>query len=117
MNTLEIKPCTIPLYISGKQFFISADKNFAVTLSMLADDAGTRAALASREGYDGTVGFLSHTVDTILGEGSVASIFDEREPDAFALCDIISYICDRFSEYRRERISAIKAGLRREDPL
>lgn len=114
MKTLELESCTIPLYISGKQFLIRADKNFADTLSMLSEEAGARAAAASREGYNGTLDFLSHTVDSLLGEGAVADIFVDDEPDVFALCEIISYVCDCFAEYRRSRISHLKAGLYKE---
>ncbi len=114
MKGLELPSGTIELFISGHSFTIKADSSFAETLSQLSEDAEYRAMLASESGsYSKTTEFLCYIIDTILGKGSVEAIFSEAEPNVFDLCEIIDYVCDEFSKYRKNRLDRLYKGITR----
>lgn len=105
------------LNISGHTFTILANSDLAERVALLAGEAALRADAAHESGeYDigGVCGFLCRIIDSLVGEGTVETIFGDDEPDVFDLCDIISYICDEFSAYRRRRLSRLAKDTDRE---
>lgn len=108
MNNFDFCNGYIPLFIGGNEFLIKPDSNFAKTLSSLSKEADVRADLAKHNGsHKKTSDFLCYVIDSLLGDNSCNRIFGDSEPDIFDLCDIISYICDSFSEYRSFRLSRL----------
>ncbi len=108
MNNFDFYNGYISLLIGGNEFSIKPDSNFANTLAALSKEADIRADLAKHNGgYTKTSDFLCHVIDSLLGDNSCNLIFKDSEPDIFDLCDIISYICDSFSEYRNFRLSRL----------
>ena len=108
MKELNLSSPAITLYISGNVFTINPDSAFAETVSALSNEAACQASLASgARGYSGARGFLCHAVNTLLGKNAIDTIFGSSEPDLFDLCDIISYVCDCFAEYRKARLNKL----------
>ncbi|MBQ7125113.1 MAG: hypothetical protein IJO00_01985 [Clostridia bacterium] len=108
MKELNLSSPAITLYISGNVFTINPDSAFAETVAILSNEAECQASLAEgSSGYSGARGFLCHAVNTLLGKNAINTIFGSSEPDLFDLCDIISYVCDRFAEYRKARINRL----------
>ena len=112
MKNLITKAPEIPLCINGKEFSFIPDSDFAERLSLLADEAGKRAAECEDEREDLTEAsaFLSYAVDTLIGDGAVEKIFGDVLPDPLDLCDILGYIADAFHSYRRSRLNRLKEG-------
>ena len=109
MKELKFHPGILSLRIAGKEFQVKPDSCFAEQLSLLAEEAGRRAAIAASSKATGEeiLEFLSYAIDSLVGEGTIELLFGEEEPDLFDLCDILSYLCDCFSEYRRERLARL----------
>ncbi len=102
---LELPECVIPLCINGKAFRLYATPDLSDSLVALAEEA-VRLSELTRDGKRSSVTakFLARAIDDILGDGAVSGIFGEREPDVYALCDIITYIAAGFFDYGKMRI-------------
>lgn len=113
MNELNLKKVTLSVTINGTEFPFIADQSFAMKISSLAKEAVRRAdacALSGCNDCNEASAFLSHAVDTLIGEGSSFKIFGEEYPDPIDLCDVLGLISDVFHAYRRERISRIRGA-------
>ncbi len=113
MNELIIKKVTLNVTINGIDFPFIADSTFAMKISSLAKEALKRADMCALTGcndYTEASKFLSHAVDTLIGEGSTQKIFGTEIPDPVDLCDVLGLIADIFHGYRRERIRRLKGG-------
>ncbi len=97
----------LSLNIGGHVFKVQATSRLAERVRLLAGEASEKAdeARENCEGdFRGVEDFLRCIVDTLIGEGTVDTVFGSDEPDVFDLCEIISYVCDEFSSYRRRRL-------------
>lgn len=104
MRELTFPDSTIPLCIAGKKFTVRPDRRFSETVRQLSRESERLAELAADGSSIEAEAFLCRAVDSLLGEGAVAVMFGEEEPDLFDLCDVIGYLCDRLSEYRDARL-------------
>ncbi len=111
MKELTLQQEVIVLYIAGNRFTVVPDSALADTIASLSCEAERLAFLASgSNSFSGTRKFLCCAVNSLIGENAVDAIFGDREPDIFDLCDIISYICERFSDYRKKRLDRLRRG-------
>ena len=110
MLNIDKDDSLISLNINGHVFTIRADSELAERVAMLAGEASVKADNArecDERDISGVCGFLCRIVNTLIGENTVETVFGDEEPDVFDLCDIISYVCDEFSEYRRKRLKRL----------
>ena len=111
MKELILDDCIINIKVNGLQFGFIPDTIFASKLSQLANEASRRAALCKMSGAnDGNEAsrFLSYVVDTLLGEGTVETIFGDTAPSPFDLCEIIDTISCEFHSYVKNRLDKLK---------
>ena len=114
MKELNLDPGILTVAINGKPFVFRADSAFAERACSLGNEAKRRALLAAAEGRhdpDGTKSFLIRAIDTLLGDGSITSIFGEASPDTLDLLDILDVIMSEFYRYRTERLARVKEGM------
>ena len=113
MNELILKKITLSVRINGMDFPFVADSKFAMRLSSLAKEAIRRAelcALTDCNDFSEASEFLSHAVDTLIGEGSSKKIFGAETPDPAELCEVLGLISDVFHCYRRSRIRELRGN-------
>lgn len=111
MKELILDDCIINIKVNGLQFGFIPDTVFASKLQALADEASKRANLCRISGAnDGSEAskFLSYVVDTLLGEGTVETIFGDTAPSPFDLCEIIDTISCEFHSYVKNRLDKLK---------
>lgn len=111
MNELIIEKVTLNVTINGTDYPFVADGEFARKISGLAKEASRRASICAITGCDDFTeasAFLSHAVDTLIGEGSSFRIFGTDYPDPVDICDVLGRISDVFFAYRRERIAKLR---------
>lgn len=111
MIEISRDPGIVSLLIHGREMSFRADAAFAHRLSLLATEASERAAVAKMtRSYQPkqVCEFLHTAIDTLLGEGTVASLFGEETPELLDLMDILTGVADAFHGYRAERLRRIK---------
>lgn len=111
MKELTLDPGILTVCIDGKLFPFRADSAFAGRVAALAVEASERAEeVKKRKTHDpaGVAAFLAYGVDYLLGEGTVTTLFGEREPELLDLCDILGAVADTFHDYRARRLRRLK---------
>lgn len=114
MTEIYIEEPIVRFKISGMDFDFIADTEFCKKLTSLADEASYKRRFGTVHGgnIDDAIGFLTHIIDTLIGEGTVESIYGGESPDPYALLDIINNISDAFHTYVKRRIRVIKEGMK-----
>jgi hypothetical protein len=114
MKELNLDSGVLRVKVDGKELSFRCDTEFAENAANLAEEAERRAMLAKAHNkntpYE-TSAFLSYAIDTLVGDGTVETLFGEDLPDAVALCEVLSLIIDAFDEYRRARLSRLTEGV------
>lgn len=108
MGNFKFKSNILSLNIDGNLFEVTMTPDFSGKLKELSAEAGimARGIIGTPSSGSAEVSaFLSYIIDTLVGEGTTDIIFRSRERDVFDLYDIISYICDEFSDYRLARLN------------
>jgi len=114
MKELKLDPALLAIAIEGHVYTFRADAAFAERVAQLAGEAERRSAMASAEERNdpvGTAAFLSYAVDSLLGDGTVETIFGADIPEILPLLDILDGIMTVFCDYRAARITQLKEGM------
>ncbi len=114
MKELKLDPAVLTVWIDGQEFTFRADTAFTKRVAELAAEAERRTAMASAVGRHNeaeVAAFLSHAVDSLLGDGASEIIFGEDVPEILSLLDILDVIMNAFREYRASRIARLKEGM------
>ena len=114
MKKLNLNPGILSVSREGHDFTFRADSAFAERVTELAGEAERRTAMAAAEGRHNeaeVTAFLSHAVDSLLGEGASDIIFGEDTPEILTLLDVLDVIMNAFREYRAARIAKLKEGI------
>ncbi len=113
MITRTLDPGILSLSIEGRKYTFQADSAFAEQVAILAEEAERRADMASadsRQNASEVAAFLSYAIDSLLGNGTVATVFGENEPEILSLLDILDGIMETFRQYRAGRLAKLKGG-------
>ncbi|MBQ4064943.1 MAG: hypothetical protein IJD10_02470 [Clostridia bacterium] len=111
---MELKPDNglLEVRVNGLALAFRADSAFAEKAARLGREAEERAAAAAAGVQDpqGVSAFLIRALDTLLGEGTVATVFGEGEIEILDLLDLLDLVMSEFHRYRAARIARLKEG-------
>lgn len=114
MKERKLDTGILTVSFEGHDFSFRSDSAFAEQVADLAEEAERRAVMASAEDRHDpveTAAFLSYAVDSLLGDGTIETIFGEDLPEILPLLDILEGIMEVFHQYRTARIAALKEGM------
>ncbi len=113
MKELNLDNGMLEVRVNGLTLTFRADSAFAEKTDRLGKEAEERAAAAAagRRDPDGVAAFLCRALDTLLGEGTVASIFGDEPPEILDLLDVLDLVMSEFHRYRTARIGRLKEGM------
>lgn len=106
MSTFQFQDNTIHLDIAGHKFQLAARQELAEKLIVAGkqmQEFGEACDEKDPEAFQKSVTFTHGVIDTLLGEGAAAKIFDGREADLYDCIDVFGYISSEVGAFMAQK--------------
>lgn len=106
MSTFQFQDNTIHLDIAGHKFQLAARQELAEKLIVAGkqvQEFGKACDEKDPEAFKKSVAFMHGVIDTLLGEGVSAKIFEGREADLYDCLDVFGYISSKVEAFMTQK--------------